>query len=153
MSENGHLFVLRSLCYDFSLANIQHFSEISCPDPVVGNARPVNVWYKPVKYMYGDTVSISCNEGYTIRDYGSNVVLRCTNKGTWDPAVTECTSGRQLVGRVGWLTADFCLPQRFGSLYGVPVCYQHWKNVCRNLQALDDDSCLFHRKPLRWSSF
>ncbi|XP_071884742.1 complement receptor type 1 [Anas platyrhynchos] len=67
-------------------------NKISCPDPVVGNARPVNVWYKPVKYMYGDTVSISCNEGYTIRDYGSNVVLRCTNKGTWDPAVTECTS-------------------------------------------------------------
>uniref|UniRef100_A0A8B9ZGG5 Sushi domain-containing protein n=1 Tax=Anas platyrhynchos TaxID=8839 RepID=A0A8B9ZGG5_ANAPL len=67
-------------------------NKISCPDPVVGNARPVNVWYKPVKYMYGDTVSISCNEGYTIRDYGSNVVLRCTDKGTWDPAVTECTS-------------------------------------------------------------
>uniref|UniRef100_A0A8B9V5I8 Sushi domain-containing protein n=1 Tax=Anas zonorhyncha TaxID=75864 RepID=A0A8B9V5I8_9AVES len=67
-------------------------NKISCPDPVVGNARPVNVWYKPVKYMYGDTVSINCNEGYTIRDYGSNVVLRCTNKGTWDPAVTECTS-------------------------------------------------------------
>lgn len=78
---------------DLTWSEVPHScNKIRCPDPVVGNARHVNEWYKPVKYMYGDTVNIMCNEGYAIQNYGSNVVLQCTNKGTWDPAVTECTS-------------------------------------------------------------
>lgn len=83
------------LCHDLSLANSWHFSEIRCPDPVVRNAMHVNEWYKTGRYMYGDSVKIVCNEGYTVKDYGSNVALRCTSKGTWEPAVTECTAGRQ----------------------------------------------------------
>ncbi|NXK49547.1 CR2 protein, partial [Chauna torquata] len=64
---------------------------IRCPNPDVGNGKLINTWDKKDEYVYGDRVQIMCDDGYTFKEHSNRVVLQCTNEGTWDPAVPECT--------------------------------------------------------------
>ncbi|KAK0677650.1 CR2 protein, partial [Pygoscelis papua] len=68
---------------------------IRCPDPDVKNGRPLNVWKAKDHYVYGDRLEITCNDGYTFKGHGNNIVLWCSSDGRWDPAVPECTPERR----------------------------------------------------------
>ncbi|KAF1439249.1 Complement receptor type 2, partial [Pygoscelis papua] len=68
---------------------------IRCPDPDVKNGRPLNVWKAKDHYVYGDRLEITCNDGYTFKGHGNNIVLWCSSDGRWDPAVLECTPERR----------------------------------------------------------
>lgn len=112
--QSTNLLSSRWLCWGFTLDNIWHFSGIHCPNPDVRNGKLLNAWRE--NYAYGDTLEITCNDGYAFKGHSNSIVLRCSSDGRWDPEVLECTPGRwELVKHVDLATTYFW-PQRFGSL-------------------------------------
>ncbi|KAM9268609.1 complement component receptor 1-like protein [Morus bassanus] len=96
--REGHQFSLGETTWhikclpDFTWTETPHPCErIHCLSPDVRNGKSLSVWEDKDSYAYGDTLEITCNDGYTFKGHGNNVVLRCTSDGTWDPAVPECT--------------------------------------------------------------
>ncbi|NXF30165.1 CR1L protein, partial [Nyctibius bracteatus] len=76
---------------DFTWTETPHPCErIRCPNPDVRNGKPLRAWEDKDDYVYGDSLEITCNDGYAFKGRSNNVVLRCTSDGTWDPAVPEC---------------------------------------------------------------
>ncbi|XP_009463944.1 PREDICTED: complement receptor type 2-like [Nipponia nippon] len=69
----------------------QPCERIRCPNPDVKNGKLLNVWEEKDNYVYGDSLEITCNDGYAFKGHSNSVVLRCTSDGRWDPAVPECT--------------------------------------------------------------
>ncbi|XP_009325696.1 PREDICTED: complement component receptor 1-like protein [Pygoscelis adeliae] len=68
---------------------------IRCPDPDVRNGKPLNVWEAKDHYVYGDSLEITCNDGYAFKGHSNNIVLWCSSDGRWDPAIPECTPERR----------------------------------------------------------
>ncbi|NWT39392.1 CR2 protein, partial [Chroicocephalus maculipennis] len=76
---------------DFTWTETPHSCErIRCSNPDIRNGRPLRVWAKD-DYVYGDTLEVTCNDGFAFRGRSSSIVLQCTIDGRWDPAVPECT--------------------------------------------------------------
>ncbi|NXQ85591.1 CR1L protein, partial [Nyctibius grandis] len=76
---------------DFTWTETPHPCErIRCPKPDVRNGRPLRVWEEKYDYVYGDSLEVTCNDGYAFKGRSNNVVLQCTSDGMWDPAVPEC---------------------------------------------------------------
>ncbi|NXE92791.1 CR1L protein, partial [Menura novaehollandiae] len=65
---------------------------IRCSDPHIPNGKPLPVWPVKEDYMYGDTLEVTCNEGFAFQGRGSStsIALRCTSAGGWDPEAPEC---------------------------------------------------------------
>ncbi|XP_012590260.1 PREDICTED: C4b-binding protein alpha chain [Condylura cristata] len=59
--------------------------KINCPYPDIKDGKVA--WGFRQNYMYQDSVSLACNEGYILR--GSSL-LRCDAHGTWDPPLPTC---------------------------------------------------------------
>ncbi|KAM6295153.1 complement receptor type 2-like [Aegotheles albertisi] len=64
---------------------------VRCPHPDIRNGKPLNSWQEKDVYLYGDRLTITCNEGYSFRGRSDNIMLQCTSDGSWDPAVVKCT--------------------------------------------------------------
>ncbi|NWX87799.1 CR2 protein, partial [Nothoprocta pentlandii] len=77
---------------DFTWTEVSHSCErVRCPAPDVQYGKHRHAWrYKENNYEYGDSVRITCNDGYAFKDHSSEVVLQCTMSGAWDPEVPEC---------------------------------------------------------------
>ncbi|NWV73130.1 CR2 protein, partial [Dasyornis broadbenti] len=65
---------------------------IPCSDPHIPNGEPLYLWQVKDVYKYGDSLDVTCSEGFAFkgRDSNSSITLHCTSNGTWDPAVPEC---------------------------------------------------------------
>uniref|UniRef100_A0A8B9ZAK0 Sushi domain-containing protein n=1 Tax=Buteo japonicus TaxID=224669 RepID=A0A8B9ZAK0_9AVES len=70
----------------------QPCERIHCPNPDVKNGKLLNALRE--NYAYGDTLEITCNDGYAFKGHGNSIVLQCSSDGRWDPEVLECTPER-----------------------------------------------------------
>ncbi|NXY83926.1 CR1L protein, partial [Alcedo cyanopectus] len=68
----------------------QPCARIPCPNPDIRNGHPSHLWEGKDKYVYGDSLTVRCNDGYAFRGHSSSIVLHCTSDGSWDPPVPEC---------------------------------------------------------------
>ncbi|XP_017935197.2 C4b-binding protein alpha chain-like [Manacus vitellinus] len=61
---------------------------IRCPDPHIPNRK--YTWYERDHYVYGNTLEVTCKDGFAFKGRGSSVTLRCMSDGRWDPEPPEC---------------------------------------------------------------
>nr|BAE16761.1 complement regulatory soluble protein [Gallus gallus] len=63
---------------------------ISCPNPATKTGMQISFWDRKDTYVFGDRVRIICDPGYVFKDRDDDVMLQCTNNGTWNRAAPEC---------------------------------------------------------------
>ncbi|NWH67297.1 CR2 protein, partial [Geococcyx californianus] len=59
-----------------------------CPAPQIQNGR---VSFLKYRYIYKDTVSFKCHEGFTLRGHRT---AQCQANKTWDPPLPVCERGK-----------------------------------------------------------
>ncbi|XP_039555316.1 complement receptor type 1-like [Passer montanus] len=95
--QEGHQFRAGKTAWNISCLQDFVWSEapapcerIPCPDPHILNGRPLHPWEVKEVYESGDTLEVTCSEGFAFKGRGSNVILHCGSDGGWHPAVPEC---------------------------------------------------------------
>lgn len=78
---------------------------VQCLHVHVVNGYQISV--KKAPYFYNDSVTIVCNNGFTLK--GSSQI-RCKANNTWDPEIPACEKGKNSFGKSEVFTYLFLSP-------------------------------------------